>query len=50
MILISIIIATWNSEKTLKRCLDSIIPQLTKNIELLIVDGGSIDKTNDIIT
>ena len=49
MILISIIIATWNSEKTLKRCLDSIIPQLTKNIELLIVDGGSIDKTNDII-
>ena len=49
MILISIIIATWNSEKTLKRCLDSIIPQLTKKIELLIVDGGSIDKTNDII-
>lgn len=49
MALISIIIATWNSEKTLKRCLDSIVPQLTRNIELLIVDGSSIDKTNEII-
>lgn len=49
MALISIIIATWNSEKTLKRCLDSIVQQLTKNIELIIVDGGSIDKTNEII-
>lgn len=49
MALISIIIATWNSEKTLKRCLNSIVPQLTKNIELIVVDGGSTDKTNEII-
>ena len=43
---ISIIIATWNAAKTLKRCLDSIVPQLTNETELILVDGGSKDDTN----
>lgn len=47
--LISIIIATYNASKTLKRCLESIIPQLTDDTELIIVDGGSKDNTNEII-
>lgn len=46
---ISIIIATWNAAKTLKRCLDSIVPQLTDEAELILVDGGSKDDTNKII-
>lgn len=46
---ISIIIATWNASKTLKRCLDSIAPQLTNETELILVDGGSKDDTNNII-
>ena len=46
---ISIIIATWNAAKTLKDCLDSIVPQLTDETELILVDGGSKDKTNEII-
>lgn len=46
---ISIIIATFNASKTLKRCLDSIVPQLTYETELILVDGGSKDHTNDII-
>lgn len=46
---ISIIIATWNAAKTLKRCLDSIVPQLTDETELILVDGGSKDDTNKII-
>lgn len=46
---ISIIIATWNAAKTLRTCLDSIVPQLTDDTELIIVDGGSKDETNDII-
>lgn len=46
---ISIIIATYNAEKTLNRCLNSIIQQKAEQIELIIVDGGSIDKTLDII-
>lgn len=46
---ISIIIATWNAAKTLNRCLDSIVPQLTNETELILVDGGSKDNTNNII-
>lgn len=46
---ISIIIATYNAAKTLRTCLDSIVPQLTKETELIIVDGKSKDETNDII-
>lgn len=49
MIQISIIIATYNATKTLKRCLDSIVPQLTDQTELILVDGGSKDNTNEII-
>lgn len=47
--LISIIIATYNASETLKRCLDSIVPQLTLETELVLIDGGSKDNTNDII-
>lgn len=49
MIEISWIIATFNAEKTLRRCLDSIVPQLDNECELILVDGGSKDNTNDII-
>ena len=35
---ISIIIATYNASKTLLKCLDSIVPQLTDECELVIVD------------
>lgn len=47
--LISIIIATYNAEKTLERCLSSISKQKTKDIELLIIDGSSTDDTINII-
>lgn len=46
---ISIIIATYNAAKTFIRCLDSIVPQLTNETKLVLVDGGSKDDTNKII-
>lgn len=46
---ISIIIATYNAASTLARCLDSIIPQLTDECELIVIDGNSSDSTNAII-
>lgn len=46
---ISIIIATFNAEKVLKRCLDSIVLQKTDDVEVLVVDGGSTDSTMDIV-
>ena len=47
--MISIIVATYNAEKTLQRCLSSIFSQKGDQIELLIIDGCSIDRTMDIV-
>ena len=47
---ISIIIATYNSAKTLRRCLDSIIPQLGTDCEVIVIDGGSKDETMSIVS
>lgn len=46
---ISVIIPTLNSAKTLASCLDSLVNQTFKNIEVLIVDGVSTDDTIKII-
>lgn len=46
---ISIIIPVYNSENTLDRCLTTVISQDYTNIEILIVDDGSTDKSSEII-
>lgn len=46
---ISLIIAVKNAESTLGRCLRSIALQGHSNLELIIVDGLSIDRTPEII-
>ena len=46
---ISIITATYNSEKTLRDTLDSILAQTYPDIESIIVDGASKDGTMDIV-
>ena len=47
--LISIITAVLNNEKYLQECLDSLHNQRYKNYEHIIIDGGSTDKTIDIL-
>ena len=47
--LISIIIPSFNSADVLKDCLLSVINQPEKNIELIIMDGGSTDGTLTIL-
>jgi glycosyltransferase involved in cell wall biosynthesis len=47
--LLSICIATYNRADYIGETLDSIIPQLTDNVELLVVDGASTDNTEDVV-
>lgn len=47
---ISIVIATFNAGNTLSRCLKSIIAQKGKDIEILVIDGGSKDETLLVIS
>lgn len=47
--LISIVIPVYNAEKYLSRCLESILSQTYKNIEVIIVNDGSTDKSQQII-
>lgn len=45
---ISIIVPVYKVEKYLERCVDSIINQTLKNIEIILVDDGSPDHSGDI--
>lgn len=46
---ISVITITFNSERTLEETIKSVISQGYDNLEYLIIDGGSKDKTLDIV-
>ena len=47
--LVSIITVCLNTEKTIRRTIESVIAQTYGNIEYIIVDGGSTDRTLEII-
>ena len=45
---ISVIIPIYNVEKYLSKCLDSVINQTYKNLEIILINDGSTDKSGDI--
>jgi|GEM_PF-1926408 len=47
--LISIVIPAYNAEKYIHRCLTSILSQPTDNVEVIVIDDASSDKTREIL-
>ena len=47
--LVSVIIPNYNSEKFLKECLESVLAQSYKNIEIIVIDDGSTDRSAEIL-
>jgi glycosyltransferase involved in cell wall biosynthesis len=48
--LLSICIATRNRADYLRQTVDSIMPQLSSNVELVVIDGASTDGTHELMT
>ncbi|HEX4984469.1 MAG TPA: glycosyltransferase family 2 protein [Burkholderiales bacterium] len=47
--LVSVVIPTFNAAGTLRACLDSLLAQTWRDMEVIVVDGGSTDGTREII-
>mgnify|MGYP006070420423 FL=1 len=45
---VSVIIPVYNAEKYIEKCLNSIIPQLTLEDEIILINASSTDKTEEI--
>ena len=46
---VSVIIPVWNVEKYIAKCLDSLLNQTLKEIEIIVVNDGSPDNSQKII-
>lgn len=46
--LISVIVPVYEVEKYINKCLDSIVGQTYKNLEILLIDDGTQDRSGDI--
>ncbi|WP_313386134.1 glycosyltransferase family 2 protein [Chishuiella sp.] len=46
---ISVIIPVYNTEKYLSKCLESVINQTLKDIEIIVINDGSTDSSQNII-
>lgn len=49
MIKVSVIVPVYNGESYIKACIDSILNQTLKEIEIIVINDGSIDNTNKVL-
>lgn len=45
----SVIIPIYNSEKTLSRCLESLVTQRRNDVQIIAVNDGSVDRSETIV-
>lgn len=46
---VTVVVATYNREKTISRSLESILKQTHKEVDVVVVDDGSTDKTEELV-
>ncbi len=46
---ISVVIPAYNAERTIERCISSIKNQTYNNLEIIVVNDGSTDSTEDVV-
>ena len=49
MVKVSIIVPIYNTSKYLKKCIDSLLNQTLKDIEIILINDGSTDNSEDIV-
>ncbi|MGD0176613.1 MAG: glycosyltransferase [Candidatus Bathyarchaeia archaeon] len=49
MVTVSVVVRTYNSGQVIANCFDSLFRQTSKDYEVIVIDGGSVDETLEIV-
>src|SRR5688500_16397229 len=47
---VSVIIPCYNVEEYINECIESVLSQTEKDVEIICIDNGSTDKTSDMLS